>query len=158
LTYGETDDFSYNLASDQVQAASDDAALPLHRPHSADAIPTNECDQACPISRSVAYHQCMTGDTEQNLIRAYARNRSEEAFGELVHRHVDLVHSNDRHRFLNRINSSNHYDIRQSKDRTCGPVGCEHYHPSGHPAPKDLMPHGRTSRPSAANAGDGSIA
>jgi RNA polymerase sigma factor (sigma-70 family) len=35
----------------------------------------------------------MIGDTEQNLIRAYARNRSEEAFGELVHRHVDLVHS-----------------------------------------------------------------
>ena len=54
---------------------------------------SNEFNQACPISRSVAYHQCMAGDTEQNLIRAYARNRSEEAFGELVHRHVDLVHS-----------------------------------------------------------------
>ena len=35
----------------------------------------------------------MAGETDQILIRAYARNRSDEAFGELVHRHVDLVHS-----------------------------------------------------------------
>ena len=31
--------------------------------------------------------------TDQNLIRAYVRGRCEQSFGELVHRHVDLVHS-----------------------------------------------------------------
>jgi len=35
----------------------------------------------------------MTGESDQDLIHAYARDRSQEAFGELVHRHVDLVHS-----------------------------------------------------------------
>ena len=35
----------------------------------------------------------MADDTDQILIRAYVRNRCESSFGELVHRHVDLVHS-----------------------------------------------------------------
>src|SRR6185503_1061044 len=47
----------------------------------------------CPISDSVAYHRCMIDVTDQYLLRAYARNRCEQAFGELVHRHLDLVYS-----------------------------------------------------------------
>ncbi len=35
----------------------------------------------------------MADVTDQNLIRAYVRGRCEQSFGELVHRHVDLVHS-----------------------------------------------------------------
>ena len=35
----------------------------------------------------------MADDTDQILIRAYVRNRCESSFGELVHRHIDLVHS-----------------------------------------------------------------
>ena len=35
----------------------------------------------------------MADGTDQILIRAYVRNRCESSFGELVHRHVDLVHS-----------------------------------------------------------------
>ncbi len=35
----------------------------------------------------------MTDDTDQLLVREYARNNSDEAFAELVHRHVDLVYS-----------------------------------------------------------------
>jgi RNA polymerase sigma factor (sigma-70 family) len=35
----------------------------------------------------------MAEETDQILIRAYARNRCESSFSELVHRHVDLVHS-----------------------------------------------------------------
>src|SRR5262245_20584348 len=31
--------------------------------------------------------------TDQSLIRAYGRGRCEQSFAELVHRHVDLVHS-----------------------------------------------------------------
>jgi len=35
----------------------------------------------------------MADDSDQCLIRAYARNHCESSFGELVHRHIDLVHS-----------------------------------------------------------------
>ena len=35
----------------------------------------------------------MADESDQSLIRAYARERCESAFCELVHRHVDLVHS-----------------------------------------------------------------
>src|SRR5215831_16680293 len=35
----------------------------------------------------------MPDDRDQSLIRAYARNRCESSFSELVHRHIDLVHS-----------------------------------------------------------------
>src|SRR5215471_16862507 len=35
----------------------------------------------------------MAEDSDQVLIRAYARNRCESSFSELVHRHIDLVHS-----------------------------------------------------------------
>jgi RNA polymerase sigma factor (sigma-70 family) len=35
----------------------------------------------------------MADDSDQNLIRAYVRGRCEQSFDELVHRHVDLVHS-----------------------------------------------------------------
>jgi RNA polymerase sigma factor (sigma-70 family) len=35
----------------------------------------------------------MADDTDQELMRSYARSRSERAFGELVHRHVDHVYS-----------------------------------------------------------------
>src|ERR1044071_9858556 len=35
----------------------------------------------------------MTDDTDQALIRAYAISRCERSFSELVHRHIDLVHS-----------------------------------------------------------------
>jgi len=35
----------------------------------------------------------MTDDTDQLLIREYARNDSDQAFGELVRRHVDLVYA-----------------------------------------------------------------
>jgi RNA polymerase sigma factor (sigma-70 family) len=35
----------------------------------------------------------MTDALDQNLMREYARNGAEESFGELVHRHVDLVYS-----------------------------------------------------------------
>src|SRR5262245_34320707 len=35
----------------------------------------------------------MENDADQMLIRAYARDRCERSFSELVHRHVDLVHS-----------------------------------------------------------------
>src|SRR5688572_17382035 len=35
----------------------------------------------------------MADDTDQTLICAYVRNRCEGSFSELVHRHVDLVHS-----------------------------------------------------------------
>jgi DNA-directed RNA polymerase specialized sigma24 family protein len=37
----------------------------------------------------------MADDSDQILLRAYVRNRCEASFGELVHRHVDLVHSTD---------------------------------------------------------------
>src|SRR5256884_8378588 len=35
----------------------------------------------------------MANDSDQTLLRAYAVNRCEGSFSELVHRHVDLVHS-----------------------------------------------------------------
>src|SRR5215468_9589217 len=35
----------------------------------------------------------MVEENDQVLLRAYARDRCEAAFSELVHRHVDLVHS-----------------------------------------------------------------
>jgi hypothetical protein len=35
----------------------------------------------------------MPDATDQDLVREYARTGSDEAFGELVHRHVDLVYS-----------------------------------------------------------------
>src|SRR5215468_1808052 len=35
----------------------------------------------------------MADDSDQSLIRAYAHNHCESSFSELVHRHVDLVHS-----------------------------------------------------------------
>jgi RNA polymerase sigma factor (sigma-70 family) len=35
----------------------------------------------------------MSEESDQSLIRAYARNRCESAFSALVHRHIDLVHS-----------------------------------------------------------------
>src|SRR5215831_11633140 len=35
----------------------------------------------------------MAEKSDQILIRAYARNRCESSFSELVHRHIDLVHS-----------------------------------------------------------------
>jgi RNA polymerase sigma factor (sigma-70 family) len=35
----------------------------------------------------------MADVTDQNLIRACVRGRCDQSFGELVHRHVDLVHS-----------------------------------------------------------------
>src|SRR5262245_13268034 len=35
----------------------------------------------------------MAEESDQTLIRAYARHRCESSFSELVHRHVDLVHS-----------------------------------------------------------------
>ena len=35
----------------------------------------------------------MNDQTDAQLLRAYAENHSEQAFGELVHRHVDLVYS-----------------------------------------------------------------
>src|SRR5215472_17114513 len=35
----------------------------------------------------------MVQESDQVLLRAYARNRCEASFSELVHRHVDLVHS-----------------------------------------------------------------
>ena len=35
----------------------------------------------------------MADDSDQILLRAYACNRCEASFSELVHRHVDLVHS-----------------------------------------------------------------
>ena len=35
----------------------------------------------------------MADDSDQILLRAYVRNRCEASFGELVHRHVDFVHS-----------------------------------------------------------------
>jgi DNA-directed RNA polymerase specialized sigma24 family protein len=35
----------------------------------------------------------MVDETDQMLIPAYARRRCERSFAELVHRHVDLVHS-----------------------------------------------------------------
>jgi len=35
----------------------------------------------------------MNGPTDQQLLREYAERRAETAFGELVHRHVDLVYS-----------------------------------------------------------------
>jgi RNA polymerase sigma factor (sigma-70 family) len=35
----------------------------------------------------------MANDNDQILIRAYARSRCESSFSELVHRHIDLVHS-----------------------------------------------------------------
>src|SRR5215468_1914674 len=35
----------------------------------------------------------MADDNDHILLRSYARNRCEQSFGELVHRHVDLVHA-----------------------------------------------------------------
>src|SRR5215470_19392081 len=35
----------------------------------------------------------MVQENDQVLVRAYAHERCEASFGELVHRHVDLVHS-----------------------------------------------------------------
>lgn len=48
---------------------------------------------SCPVSASATYNGCMPDVTDHDLIREYARTGSEEAFGELVHRHLDLVYS-----------------------------------------------------------------
>ena len=50
-------------------------------------------NRSCPVSASAAYNGWMPDVTDHDLIREYARTGSEEAFGELMHRHVDLVYS-----------------------------------------------------------------
>ncbi len=47
----------------------------------------------CPISDPAANLQLVTDQTDSLLLKAYVERRLEAAFSELVHRHVDLVHS-----------------------------------------------------------------
>jgi RNA polymerase sigma factor (sigma-70 family) len=52
-----------------------------------------EVSNLCPISGSAVTLPQMQDRTDQELLAAYAQRRSEDAFTELVRRHIDLVYS-----------------------------------------------------------------
>jgi hypothetical protein len=55
--------------------------------------PTKQTQVICSVRRLADITISVMDDTDQALLSEFAMHRSEEAFAELVNRHLDMVHS-----------------------------------------------------------------